>query len=121
MREQNMIDFETMSRKVFDYLLLSFPLPADLGPGSLNLPHTGGGTHQDGEWKPVEFTKEEKLFYATVRWLYESGFVYGRVTESGTIREIVLTEKGLETQNAYPRLRPAHQHRKNRNAQEGDS
>ena len=64
---------------------------------------------QDGEWIPVEFTEEEKLFHATVRWLYESGFVYGRITDSGTVREIVLTEKGLETQNAYPRLRPRNQ------------
>ncbi len=106
MREQNLVKFDEVTEKVLNYLKMSFPIPATIGPGSLNL-----AVSEKGEYDPVTgdqsegepATEDEKFFGPVIEWLYLSGYIHAKKSshQSGFFG-LVLTEKGLDILGMKP-------------------
>lgn len=99
MNEQNVIKFDEIAGKLLNYLSLSFPNPANIGPESLQLEISNKGDYDpaSGRNKGEEpLTEDEKYLTSTIEWLYKSGYILATPSANyGRYEELVLAEKGL--------------------------
>ncbi|NQD55822.1 hypothetical protein HP546_10730 [Pseudomonas sp. CM25] len=93
----NIEKFDEIASKLLSYLGATFPIPSDVGVGSLRLKESARGTYDPVTEKTEggePQTEDEKYFTPTVAWLEQAGYITAD-KKMGSYYRIVLTEKGL--------------------------
>ncbi|KMT53562.1 hypothetical protein [Pseudomonas fildesensis] len=97
MAASNIERFDELTGKIFGALYASFPIRIHLQSRHFIAEHIFDNPHAQD---PVR-RQEINMFYATVRWLSDAGYLTYRES-SGAIEDAVLTAKGLEVLKATP-------------------
>ncbi|MBI6886473.1 hypothetical protein AB7M31_002974 [Pseudomonas sp. IAP-CY TE4608] len=99
----NIEKFDEIASKLLSYLGATFPIPSNVGLGSLRLKESAKGTLDPvtetttgGEPE----TEDEKYFTPTVAWLEQAGYI--QKSKAGHHHGLVLTEKGLNLLGIAP-------------------